>query len=98
MTARPKLIYLVTEDWYFWSHRLPMARAAQAAGFRVGVATRVDAHGERIRAEGFELYPLHWRRGDFGLLTGLRAIAEIHHLYRRVRPDLVHHVSVKSAV
>ena len=25
--ARAKLIFLVTEDWYFWSHRLPMARA-----------------------------------------------------------------------
>ena len=23
--ARPKLVYLVTEDWYFLSHRLPMA-------------------------------------------------------------------------
>jgi len=35
---RPKLLYLVTEDWYFYSHRLPMARAAQAAGFDVVVA------------------------------------------------------------
>ena len=28
MSARPRLLYLVTEDWYFCSHRLPMARAA----------------------------------------------------------------------
>jgi glycosyltransferase involved in cell wall biosynthesis len=96
--ASPKLLYLVTEDWYFWSHRLPMARAALAAGFQVGVATRVDAHGERIRAEGFALHPLRWRRGDFGPVAGLRAIAEIHRLYRRERPDLVHHISVKPAV
>jgi glycosyltransferase involved in cell wall biosynthesis len=96
--ASPKLLYLVTEDWYFWSHRLPMARAALAAGFKVGVATRVDAHGERIRAEGFALHPLRWRRGDFGLVAGLRAITEIHRLYRRERPDLVHHISVKPAV
>jgi len=94
----PKLIYLVTEDWYFWSHRLPMARAALAAGFDVAVATRVEAHGERIRAEGFTLHPLRWRRGDFGPLAGLRAVAEIYRLYRRERPDLVHHVSIKSAV
>src|SRR5580692_10368061 len=53
-----KLIFLVTEDWYFWSHRLPMARAARDAGFEVAVATRVDAHGERIRSEGFALLPL----------------------------------------
>jgi glycosyltransferase involved in cell wall biosynthesis len=94
----PKLIYLVTEDWYFWSHRLPMARAALAAGFDVAVATRVEAHAARIRAEGFTVHPLRWRRGDFGPLAGLRAIAEIYRLYRRERPDLVHHVSIKSAV
>jgi len=96
--ARPKLLYLVTEDWYFWSHRLPMARAAQRAGFDVAVATRVAQHGERIRAEGFALHPLRWRRGDNSAWAGLAAIAEIARLYRRERPDLVHHVALKPAV
>src|SRR5262249_61988991 len=49
----PRVIYLVTEDWYFISHRLPMARAARNAGFEVHVATRVDRHGAAIEAEGF---------------------------------------------
>ncbi len=62
--ARPKLIYLVTEDWYFCLHRLPQARAAQRAGFDVAVATRVRHHGEAIAAEGFRLHPLSWRRGS----------------------------------
>jgi len=95
---RPKLLYLVTEDWYFWSHRLPMARAAERAGFEVAVATRVAEHGERIRGEGFALHPLRWRRGDNGILPTLAAIAEIARLYRRERPDLVHHVALKPAV
>jgi glycosyltransferase involved in cell wall biosynthesis len=99
MTApAPKLIYLVTEDWYFWSHRLPMARAAQRAGFAVGVATRVAQHGERIRGEGFALHPLGWRRRSTGPLASLAAIAEIARLYRRERPRLVHHVALKPAV
>jgi glycosyltransferase involved in cell wall biosynthesis len=93
-----KLLYLVTEDWYFWSHRLPMARAAQAAGFDVGVATRVDQHGERIRDAGFRLYPLRWRRGSIGPAASLRAIAEILDLYRREQPLLVHHVALKPAI
>ncbi len=96
--SRPSLLYLVTEDWYFWSHRLPMARAAQRAGFRVAVATRVTEHGERIRAEGFALHPLRWRRGSNGPGASLAAIAEIARLYRRERPDLVHHVALKPAV
>ena len=49
--AAPRVIYLVTEDWYFMSHRLPMARAARNAGFEVHVATRIDRHGAAIKAE-----------------------------------------------
>ena len=94
----PRLLYLVTEDWYFCSHRLPVARAARDAGAEVVVATRVTAHGEAIRAEGFRLVPLAWRRGSHAPLAELRAIAEIVRLYRRERPDLVHHVALKPVI
>jgi glycosyltransferase involved in cell wall biosynthesis len=95
---RPRLLYLVTEDWYFCSHRLPVARAARDAGAEVVVATRVTAHGQAIRAEGFRLVPLTWRRGSHAPLAELRAIAEIISLYRRERPDLVHHVALKPVI
>jgi glycosyltransferase involved in cell wall biosynthesis len=96
--AKRKLIFLVTEDWYFWSHRLPMARAAQQAGFDVAVATRVAAHGDRIEAAGFRLIPMRWRREEIGLLASLAAIVEIYRLYRRERPFMVHHVAHKAAI
>jgi glycosyltransferase involved in cell wall biosynthesis len=100
MTAIPrgKLIFLVAEDWYFWSHRLPMARAARAAGFDVAVATRVAAHGERIRQEGFALHALSWRREQLGPWASLSAITEIYRLYRREQPRIVHHVALKPAL
>lgn len=93
--ARPKLLYLVTEDWYFWSHRLPMARAAKKAGFEVVVATRIDRHGERIEAEGFRVVPLHWRRRSVSPSHALACIREIDAVYRRERPAIVHHVALK---
>ncbi|MGH6969875.1 MAG: glycosyltransferase, partial [Stellaceae bacterium] len=95
---RPTLIFLVTEDWYFCSHRLPMARAARDAGFAVAVAARVTAHGEAIRREGFALHPLRWRRRAVGPLASLAALVEIWRLYRRERPLIVHHVSLKPAL
>src|SRR5579862_2132517 len=98
MTVPRKLIFLVTEDWYFWSHRLPMARAARDAGYAVAVATRVTAHGERIRAEGFALHALEWRREANGTWASLAAIIEIYRLYRHERPVLVHHVALKPAL
>jgi mannose/cellobiose epimerase-like protein (N-acyl-D-glucosamine 2-epimerase family)/glycosyltransferase involved in cell wall biosynthesis len=93
-----RLVYLVTEDWYFISHRLPMARAARDAGYEVHVATRVDRHRAAIEAEGFLLHPLNWRRGSFDPRDLARVIYEIRRLYRQLKPDLAHHVAVQAAL
>ncbi len=95
MNDRPRLLYLITEDWYFWSHRLDLARAARDAGYEVIVATRVTDHGERIRGEGFRLEPLKMIRRSRNVLHELSTIAELVRLYRCVRPDIVHHVALK---
>jgi len=97
-SRRFKLLYLVTEDWFFWSHRLPMARAARDAGFDVVVACRVRDHGERIRGEGFRLAPLSLRRGSRNPFFDLVALSEIIALYRRETPDIVHHVAMKPVI
>jgi glycosyltransferase involved in cell wall biosynthesis len=94
----PKLLFLVTEDWYFSSHRLPVARAARDAGFAVTVATRVREHGEAIRTEGFALVPLGWKRRGDGAFGHVRALWEIVRLYRRERPDILYHVALKPAL
>lgn len=97
-SVKPLLLYVVTEDWYFLSHRLPMARAARDAGFRVAVATRVGDGGAAIAAEGFELIPLGMTRRSRGLGAEMAAIAELLRLYRRLRPAVVHHIALKAAV
>lgn len=94
----PKLLFLVTEDWYFCSHRLPIARAARDAGYAVTVATRVNQHGDQIRNEGFTLVPLRMKRANSNPLREIVSLIEIIRLYRRIRPDIVHHVAVKPAL
>lgn len=96
--ARPVLLYLVTEDWYFLSHRLPMACAAQRAGYDVHVATSVGRHGAEIEKYGFTLHPLRWRRGSMNPLALISILSQVRSLYRRLPPDLVHHVALQPAV
>jgi mannose/cellobiose epimerase-like protein (N-acyl-D-glucosamine 2-epimerase family)/glycosyltransferase involved in cell wall biosynthesis len=93
-----RVIYLVTEDWYFISHRLPMARAARNAGFEVHVATRIDRHGGAIEAEGFQLHGVPWRRGSLDPRDLIRVVRAVRKLYRDLRPDLAHHVALPAAV
>jgi glycosyltransferase involved in cell wall biosynthesis len=96
--APPKLLFLVTEDWYFCSHRLPVARAAREAGFEVVVATRVRQHGEAIRGQGLALRPLAWKRRGEGVFGHLRALRDIVRLYRAERPDILYHVALKPVL
>lgn len=91
----PRIVYVVTEDWYFWSHRLDVARAARDAGFDVTIATRVTDHGERIRREGFTLVPLALVRRSRNPVQEWATAAQLVRLYRNVRPDVVHHVAMK---
>lgn len=92
---KPRILYLVTEDWYFLKHRSPLARAARDAGYEVHVATAPGAREAEIRAMGFAYHPLALERRDMNPLTQWRTIGRIKDLYRQVRPDLAHHVALK---
>jgi glycosyltransferase involved in cell wall biosynthesis len=96
--SRPRLLYLVTEDWYFCSHRLPLAAAAREAGFDVSVATRVREHADEIRAAGVEPIPIGLSRRSVNPYRELRALREIVSTYRAAKPDIVHHVALKPVI
>ncbi len=98
MPETRSILFLVTEDWYFCLHRLPIARAARDAGFRVLVATQVHEHREAIEQEGFKLIPMRWTRQSLNPLHALSEVRQISAIYRQFQPDLVHHVALKPSL
>ena len=97
-TVKPKILYFVTEDWYFYSHRLALAAAARAAGYEVAVVTRVREHGDAIRGAGLRLVPMELSRGGRNPLTEWVTIWRLFRILRRERPDLVHNVALKPVL
>lgn len=95
---RPKLAYLVTEDWYFLSHRLPMARAARHAGFDVHVLARVGDCRRLIEAEGFVLHALDWQRRDGSFVNLAAAVVQIRKVLRGINPAVLHNIALKPAI
>lgn len=99
--ARPmprRLLFLVTEDWYFLAHRLPMARAAKAAGYEVHVATRLKDGKQAIEKEGFVPHALGWSRGSLSPRGNFSAVLDIRRLLRALEPDILHNVSLKPVL
>jgi glycosyltransferase involved in cell wall biosynthesis len=95
---RPRLLYVVTEDWAFLLHRLPMARAARAAGFDVHVATNVTDGAAAIEREGFVLHPVRFARGRISPAAVFATIGDLRRIHRSVQPVLVHRVAVEPIV
>jgi len=98
LRQKPRLLYVVTEDWAFLSHRLPMARAAREAGFEVHVATRVSDGATAIEAERFILHPIPFARGSLSPVATLSTVAALRRVHREVKPALTHHVALQACV
>lgn len=95
MSRKPRLLFLITEDWTFWEIRRDLARAARDAGYEVLIATRVTHHAERIRNEGFRLFPISLVRNSRNPLSEFRTFLQLFRLYVRERPQIVHQVALK---
>ncbi len=94
----PKILYLVTEDWFFVSHFLPMAQAAQECGFEVVVATRVRADGARLAAEGVRVVPMTGERGTLNAWRAMRDFVQAFNVVRAERADIVHCIALRPVV
>lgn len=100
MKISPKLLYVVTEDWFFVSHFLSAAIAARQAGFAVSVVTRIrtPALARKIEDAGVRVIASGHERGHFGPLALLGHVGAFATLFRAERPDIVHLVSVRLIV
>lgn len=95
-----KLLYVVNIPRFFITHRLPLALAAQRAGYEVHVATS-DADTENvaaIKAAGLPYHPLPLSQHGTHPLQEWRTLMALWELYIRLKPELVHHVSIKPVL
>lgn len=94
----PKLLFFITEDWYFCSHRLPLAKAARAAGYDIAILTHVQAHRSIIEAAGIRIIPLDLQRRSLNPFRELKTLLQIIKVYRSEKPDIVHQVAMKPVL
>lgn len=99
---KPKLLYVVNEAYFFMSHRLPVARAAQDAGFDVHVAAPAEHvwapdgfSVTEVEEAGFTFHEIKLSKRGQNPAQELRTFAGLLGLYRRLRPEVVHHLTIK---
>lgn len=93
-----KLLFVANHAGFFLSHRLPIAAAARDAGWDVHVATPRSKHVPRLAENRLQWHELQLSRAGLHPLEELRTLWELAGLYRRVAPDVVHHVTSKPVL
>lgn len=96
MTRR--LLFVVNVDWFFLSHRMPVAQQAQREGYEVHLATGLTDRRAELEAAGLVVHPLAITRGHAGWLASWAVWWALLRLFLHLRPDLVHLVSIKPVL
>ena len=96
--AQPKILFVDNDVNSFYSYRIEMARAARDAGFEVHVASPPGKAVEILRNEGFTFNPIPMTRSGLVPWKELGTVVALFRLYRKLRPDLVHHLRLKPVL
>ena len=91
-----KLFIVVNVDWFFLSHRLPVALAAQNAGWDVFIVTADSGKIKDIEAKGLNVINLPMSRSGMNIFEELSTLNFLYKLYKDEKPDVVHHVGMKT--
>jgi glycosyltransferase involved in cell wall biosynthesis len=96
--SRPRLLYVFNDAAFFVSHRLPVALGARDAGYEVHVATPPGAAEVALAEEGLEHHPIPLDRRGSDPRHELGTLASLARLYRRLRPRLIEHATIKPVL
>ncbi|GAU09922.1 glycosyltransferase family 4 protein [Desulfoplanes formicivorans] len=93
-----RLLFIVSEDWYFLSHRLHLAKAAINAGYEVGLISRVSSYRDIIESAGIKVIDWQISRRSSNPFHELSTLFDLWRGIRLFRPDIVHAVALKPVI
>lgn len=95
-----RILYSVNIPRFFYTHRLPLALAAHHAGHEVHVTTSDEdvEYVNLIKEANLPYHPLPLAQHGTNPLAELNTIRALTRIYNRLKPDLVHHVSLKATL
>jgi len=95
---RKTLLFIVNDCDFFVSHRLPLAQAAMKDGYSVFLASPASPNAERLKSLGVRCIEITMNRGSTSVLRELVTLFSIFVAFLRVRPRIVHLVTIKPVL
>ncbi|MDR0789410.1 MAG: glycosyltransferase [Bacteroidales bacterium] len=93
-----KLFIVVNNDTFFLSHRLPIALAALREGYDVTIVTKDNGYKDKIESYGLKFKNLNFNRSKRDVIFKVGNIYKLYKIYRKERPDIIHHVTLYCSI
>ncbi len=93
-----KILFVVNVDWFFISHRLPLALEAIKKSYDVYISCGITDKKEYLESFGFKVHPLDLSRSNTGIKGEIKAFSEIYHVLKELNPDVIHFVTIKPVL
>lgn len=98
LNAQKAILFVVNAPEFFLSHRLPVAIAARQAGFQIHVASADGADVEEIKRIGFVHHVIPFSRSGQNPIVELKTFFSLCFLFSKIKPSLVHLVTIKPVI
>ncbi len=87
---------MVNQDWFFLSHRLPIAVAAKDSGYDVTIVSEDTGVSDQIREAGLKTINLPINKAGTNIKDEIKLFRFLYKLFKREKPDIVHLVGLKT--
>ncbi len=95
---KKKLLFNLTEDWFFCSHFFERALAAKKAGYSIFVISKENSSRKFIEDNGIFFIPIPFNRRSINPIYELFILIRIIIVYANIKPDIVHQISAKPII
>ena len=93
-----KVLFVVSEDWYFLSHRIGLAKSLIEDGQEVFLVAQVGKYSEEIEKEGIKVLPWKLKRSSKNPFIEILSIITLFSHIKKINPDIVYSVALKPNI
>ncbi|MDM1272919.1 glycosyltransferase family 4 protein [Acinetobacter indicus] len=93
-----KIVYIVNVDWFFISHRLPIALEALKEGHEVHIFTKDTGKMDYLKSLGLKVHPINLERGSINPFSSFKLLFDLKNKLKEIKPDVVHLVTIKPVL
>ena len=93
-----KIAYIVNVDWFFISHRLPIALQAIEEGHEVYLFAKDTGKMQYLKTLGIHVFPINLERGSTSPIQAFKLLFDLKKLLKSIQPDVVHLVTIKPVL